>query len=1105
MRTGAITSSVSHRRIRRARAWLEARAAAEEVLIVGATLDAANELARGVAKQKAAAFGWHRLTLSQLAAAIAAPVLATRQLTPLSPIGTEAIVTRIVYRLNEQGRLGRYHTLAAAPGFPRAAAGVIRELRLARLLPDSLGGTVPDLLPLIATYETELNEAGLTDWPGVLALAVEAASVAAASQHRLVGLPMLLLDVPIASEAELAFISALAAPASELLVTVPAADQSTLSRLRDQLRIEIENLDERPSGDEGDLSASYPSALRNLQRRLFSERSAAIEAKPDHTVEVFSAPGEGRECIEIARRVLSLARRGVPFDRIAVLMRSPDEYRVYLEEAFNRAGIPVHYARDAVRPDPAGRAFCALLKCSAEGLSARRFAEYLSLGQLPDAALGGMPPEAAPRGDQWVVPDSDIAPQLSTEEGEQQPRPILPASDYNAEVPVRDGQLRAPRRWERLLVEAAVIGGRDRWRRRIDGLANDLRLRLSEVAEEDETQAATLSRTLDDLGAFAAYAIPLIDVLDSLPPSANWGEWLDHLGALATRALKQPDRVLAILAELAPMGPVGPVTLNEVLLVLERLLLEVAVPPPSQRYGKVLAAPIDGVRGLSFEAVFLPGLAEKMFPRKIVEEPILLDVVRARISEGLLTNQTRLEGERLAMALATGAAERQICFSYPRLDLDQARPRVPSFYSVEAIRAAEGVLPDFAELARRAETATTSRLGWPAPPDPIDAIDEAEHDLAVLDLLEARREESPGAARYLVTVNPHLARALRARYQRWGRSWTASDGLLSRSETARAIMAKHTLGLRSYSPTGLQNYARCPYRFFLQAIQGLSPREIPGAIDELDPLQRGSLIHDVQFDLFARLRQDRLLPVRPGNLDQAQQLLDLVIAEVAARYRDDLAPAIDRVWVDGVAAIRADLREWLRRASEDDTSYVPWYFELSFGLEHRPERRQADPQSVPGAVDLDCGIQLRGSIDLVERHPSGKARVTDHKTGKADAKPTQLIDGGKSLQPLLYALAAEKLFAGQAKISAGRLYFCTSAGGFAEYVVLLDDNARAAAVQIAEAVGDAVAQPFLPAAPDKGQCELCEFRVVCGPYEERRAARKPQRNLEPLLALRAVP
>ena len=71
-------SSMSHRRIARARAWLEGREPAEGVLIVGASLDAANELARAVAQMKGAAFGWHRLSLSQLAAALAGPMLATR-------------------------------------------------------------------------------------------------------------------------------------------------------------------------------------------------------------------------------------------------------------------------------------------------------------------------------------------------------------------------------------------------------------------------------------------------------------------------------------------------------------------------------------------------------------------------------------------------------------------------------------------------------------------------------------------------------------------------------------------------------------------------------------------------------------------------------------------------------------------------------------------------------------------------------------------------------------------------------------------------------------------------------------------------------------------
>jgi ATP-dependent helicase/nuclease subunit B len=307
----------------------------------------------------------------------------------------------------------------------------------------------------------------------------------------------------------------LAAGATEVVATVPSADQATLRRLRDRLRAQIDDLDQRSVGDESGASTTSASALTNLQRRLFKEEERPIGAKPDDSVEVFSAPGEGRECVEIARRVLSIARSGVPFDRIAVLLRSPEGYGSYLEEAFNRAGIPAHFARGAVRHDPAGRAFCALLKCAADGLSARRFAEYLSLGQVPDAASDGAPPEAIPGSEHWVSPDSEFA-QSSTEEGTEELQPAQPQEDQAEVAPVREGQLMAPRRWERLLVDAAVIGGRDRWRRRVDGLANDLRLRLSELAEEDETQAAGLARTLEDLAAFAAYAIPLIDLLDSL-------------------------------------------------------------------------------------------------------------------------------------------------------------------------------------------------------------------------------------------------------------------------------------------------------------------------------------------------------------------------------------------------------------------------------------------------------------------------------------------------------------------------------------------------------------------------------------------------------------
>jgi RecB family exonuclease len=1098
MNATIVTSVANRRRLERASAWLEGRGQSEELLVVGATLDGAKELARVIAGSKCATFGWHRLGISQLSFAIASRALAERGLAPVSRVGTEAIVARIVHRMRADGRLTQYAMAAAAPGFPRAVTRVVSELRAARVRPDAVKAVAADLAALLEAYDRELADSGLTDWSGVLQLATDAFK--RVDRHQLIGLPTVLLDVPVASEAERAFAAALAGAAPAVLATAAAADITTIAHFRDRLGFTFEDLD-AVEGDRRDL----PGTLRQLQRHLFNERDRPPEAPADHAVEVFSAPGEGRECVEIVRRVIALARNGIPFDHIAVLLHSPEGYRSHLKEAFARADIPVHFARGTVRPDPAGRAFVALLECAAEGLSARRFAEYLSLGQVPDAEPSGAAPEALSRGDLWVAPDAELVPTAPVGGNDAAAPSTASATTPLQDAPVRDGQLRAPRRWERLLVEAAVIGGRDRWERRLNGLTNELRSKLVELGGEDDRQEAAIQHTLDDLSVFAVYALPLIGELDGLPAEEFWGEWLDRLGSLASRTLRQPERVLAILAELAPMAPVGPVGLDEVLSVLRALLLETSVAPSVQRYGKVFVGPIDAARALSFDAVFVPGLAEKMFPRKIVEEPILLDRTRAMIGTDLPTNQARLERERLALSLAVGAAEQRVFFSYPHIDLDQARPRVPSFYALEVLRAAEGRLPDFAEFKRRAETAAPTRLGWPAPSDPATAIDDAEHDLAILSDLMALSEAGAGRARYLVDVNPYLSRALRSRWYRWSRRWQPTDGLLDQSDAVRTIMSWHALAARSYSPTALQNYARCPYRFFLQAVHRLSPREMPVMIDEIDPLQRGALIHDVQFELFARLRNENLLPVRPANLDRARQLLEEILTDVAAQHEDDLAPAIERVWENGVAEIRADLREWLRRASDDGSGFVPCHFELSFGLRHRFERRQADPRSVADAIELDCGIKLRGSIDLVERHPSGLLRVTDHKSGKFDGNFCQVVNGGQTLQPVLYALAAEKLFADEGIVTEGRFYFCTSRGGFAQAAVPLDARAREAALQVANAVNKAIQQPFLPAAPAQKQCERCDYRVVCGPYEEERSARKPQERLDALNKLRGLP
>jgi CRISPR/Cas system-associated exonuclease Cas4 (RecB family) len=709
-----------------------------------------------------------------------------------------------------------------------------------------------------------------------------------------------------------------------------------------------------------------------------------------------------------------------------------------------------------------------------------------------------------------VAPDEEMVSEAVAEVLEAaSAREVEPASASEAEVastpqpeaPVASGTLRAPRRWERLLVDAAVIGGRDRWERRLSGLARELELDLDGLDDADDPAALRIARDLTDLATLRDFALPLLADLASLPASARWGEWLDTLSALATRSLRRPERVLAVLSELSPMASVGPVRLAEVQLVLSRRLLELSSPPAAARYGRVFVAPIEAARGLAFDVVFVPGLAEKIFPRKLDEEPILLDAARERIG-GLPTRKDRLSAERLLLRIAVGAAKRELVLSYPRLDLDQARPRVPSVYALEVKYAATGRLPGFAELARAAEKVGAARVGWPAPADRTEAIDDAEHDLALLESLQGEDpEKNRGTARYLLEANPHLGRALRFRARRWLPGWTVADGLCKPSELAQRAIREHGLAARSFSATALQNYSACPYKFFLYAVHRLSPREVPESIEELSPLQRGSMVHEVQFELFGILRDQGLLPVTEKNLEAARAQLDRVVDEVAGRYRDELAPAIDRVWVDGVQAVRSDLREWLRRTSLDDSGFVPWRFELSFGL---PGRRDRDPHSADEPVALECGLRLRGSIDLVERRDDGHVRVTDHKTGKERFKPGEIVARGEALQPVLYALAAEKLFP-EETVESGRLYYCTATGGFEDRTVALDAGARNSAQTVADVIGQALGEPFLPAAPDEGACRWCDYQVVCGPYEELRTRRKWKPPLEPLTKLRGLP
>ncbi len=385
-----IESAATELRLAAARTFVRAHAAAG-VHLVGASRGAVDDLARAVARASGATIGLHRSSLTELAARIAMPELADEGRAPASALAAEAVAARAAFEAQQSGELTYFAPVAATPGFPRALARTLQELRLARVAAPALaalplGGA--DLAVLLDRFEQEFTAASATDRASLF-------QTAAAALRRGGTVPgaasaLLLLDVPMESPIEFAFIEALIESSPVVLITVPFGDVQALRRL-ESIGITAEVLDAAAD-------AAPATDLVALRRYLFARSQPPLRERTGE-LRIFSAPGEGREAVEIARRILEEAAAGVPFDDMAVFVRSPEQYAGLLEQAFTRAGIPAWFDRGTERPHPAGRAFLALLACACDKLSARRFAEYLSLAQVPDA--GALPPP-------FVVPDDEM-------------------------------------------------------------------------------------------------------------------------------------------------------------------------------------------------------------------------------------------------------------------------------------------------------------------------------------------------------------------------------------------------------------------------------------------------------------------------------------------------------------------------------------------------------------------------------------------------------------------------------------------------------------------------------------------------------------------------
>jgi RecB family exonuclease len=802
--------------------------------------------------------------------------------------------------------------------------------------------------------------------------------------------------------------------------------------------------------------------LRALRHRLFEPPGGEAVAASG-AVAIVSCPGERREAREIARRISALARAepdlDLAFERVAVLPRHLDVYRGALAGAFTEHGVAAGVARPLIELRP-GRTLLAIL-------AARR---------------------------------SDL--------GRREVMDLLEVADLGREI---ESSEQVVSTWDRLSREAGIAGGRREWEERLEAFA---RARPGGDGGGDRRRAwaaATAAR-------LRAFVLDLGDHLDTLPlralPSRHCAAAAELLKRLAGEG-DERDRVLDLLRGLGALDAAGrDLPLERFASLCESALAASRMPAAGIRplVRGVLVADLMSARGVPFDVVVVPGLVERQFPAPPREDPVLLDDERLAVGrllgrpDALRPKASRIDEERLLFALAAGSCRKRLVLTYPRLEAGTARERVASSFLLAVAEALGGVRADYGTLANfdRLERVPLSRL-HPAAPE--DAESELEYDLATAALPEPREVLS------LARLSPFFARGIALDLERWSPRLGRYDGVLGQGSGPLD---------RALSATRLETYATCPIQYFFHYELGLVRLDDPERLSEVEPLERGRIIHAILRAFLAGVRASgRALAAAPREA-LGDELETVATAEFARREQTAaVGPAF--LWDLQKSAIRTDLERWLDVEIDDQRSgaWMPAMFEVRFGPRDGGSddaaggEEDAASRDEPAVFDLGGGrsVAFRGRIDRIDlSFDRRRFRVIDYKTGGVYGAKGETVRGGRALQLPVYLLAGRQLAAAAAAgqksaIGEAQYFFVTRRGGFAR-VAYSDKGAAAKREALAGAVRlitDGIAAGRFEPEPEADTCRRCDYLRICGSSRARVAELKagdPARR--PFEQLRAI-
>lgn len=774
--------------------------------------------------------------------------------------------------------------------------------------------------------------------------------------------------------------------------------------------------------------------------------------------ELHIAPNAHEELRWVIRRIVGEVEiNRVPLRRMAILYRMADPYAALIRDELRMAGIPMSGPdREPLANSAAGRTLRGLLALSGSQLERSAVMRWLTGGPV---------------------------------------RPRHAPEDFN------------PSRWDAVTRQAGIVSEAGQWQARLGSYAKwkeDSASRRMRSAEIDTVQAQEMREEAEVARNVRDFIAQLANDLKPPAEGSSWAEFGKWAGGLLEKYLDRNigdteaaalDRILQLLDGFAAAddtwGDSGADRFRQ--MVEDLLQAEYGHLGPAGQ--GVFVSTFAGAAGMDFAAIWLVGMIEGATPPAMRANPLLneSDWLAAGGPDRI---RMRMAEERYDYLTAIASGGRRT-LSYPVADAASQRPAYPSRWFLE--QASElagrpthtGDLPglhrhDWLTMNDSAEDGLNKADGA-APAD--------DHDYRLKRLLEWRKDGRELAQHPFAERNP-LAGAVRLAGARGARRLTEYDGNLS----ALATDERFGTGLRGepISPTALESWAVCPYRYFLKRELGLGALNAPEETTEISALDRGSLLHDILERFMRESGGDGggqlPEPGQPWQLADRERLMRIA-AEEFAGVEARGAGGKRLLWELAKEMIQADLGMFLIKDAE--------LRERSRAGIVRVETRFGFGRGDVTVVDETTGVRFRGSIDRVDvSADGGSALVIDYKAGSAtpyqglDDDP---IDQGRSLQLGVYSLAAQRLYPHADQVRAA-YWFATNRGGFTfapgGYFAITDagtaEKFRAGVRSIVDGI-NAGLFPANPGPPERGKpanCRFCEFDTLCPTERSRLWERK---------------